>query len=276
MSLQLSNFYTGICIIAIIHLMGKILSKHKIKGGNQLRVVLFDLDGTLLPMDQKAFTRAYLGELGRKGADLGYGAKEIVHAVMAGLEIMIGNDGSQTNEERFWEHFLGIFGGEKDQHSEKFDLFYQNEFKRVIKATNPTPLAKQYVDILQEKGYELVLATNPIFPKAATYERMRWIDLTPQDFSLVTTYDNSRFTKPNLNYYRGILEIIGAEPEECLMIGNDVQEDMGVKELGMEVFLVIDDLINSTGEDISHCPQGDRQDLLQFLLSLPQAMGWEM
>ncbi len=40
------------------------------------------------------------------------------------------------------------------------------------------------------------------------------------------------------------------------MIGNDVQEDMGVAELGMQVYLVTDDLINATGEDISQWPQG--------------------
>ncbi len=234
-----------------------------------MRVVLFDLDGTLLPMDQEVFTKAYLGELSKKGAALGYGAKELVHAVMVGLEIMIANDGAMTNEERFWEHFLATFGGEVQVHAEEFDRFYQNEFKRVVHATQPTPLAKQYIEILKDKGYQLVLATNPIFPQAATFERMRWAGLDAEHFALVTTYDNSRFTKPNLDYYRDILETIGAEPEECLMIGNDVQEDMGVAELGMQVYLVTDDLINATGEDISQWPQGNRENLLAFLKTLP-------
>ena len=246
----------------------------KIQGGSKLRVVLFDLDGTLLPMDQEEFTKAYLGELSQKGSTLGYGAKELVHAVMVGLEIMIANDGTMTNEERFWEHFLAIFGGEVQAHTQEFDRFYQNEFRRVVHATQPTPVAKQYVEILKDKGYQLVLATNPIFPQAATFERMRWAGLDPEDFVLITTYDNSRFTKPNLNYYRDILEIIGAKPEECLMIGNDVQEDLCAAQLGIQVYLVTDDLINASGEDISHWPQGDRRDLLQFLQSLPMVNRW--
>ncbi len=234
-----------------------------------MRTILFDLDGTLLPMDQEQFTKAYLRELGLKGEELGYGAYELVRAVMAGLEVMVTNDGSMTNEERFWEHFLDVFGGEVQAHAEEFDRFYQNEFRRVIHATQPTPLAKQYVETLKDKGYQLVLATNPIFPQAATFERMRWAGLDPEHFALVTTYDNSRYTKPNMDYYRDILKVIGAEPEECLMIGNDVQEDLCAAQLGMDVFLVTDDLINATGEDISHWQQGNRQDLLQLLQNLP-------
>lgn len=234
-----------------------------------MQIVFFDLDGTLLPMDQELFTKAYLGALGEKGATLGYGSKELVQAVITGLEVMITNDGSKTNEERFWEHFLKIFGGKVEDHSEKFDLFYQNEFKQVINTTSPNPLARKYVDLLKEKGYKLVLATNPIFPKAATYERIRWINLNVEDFALVTTYDNSRFTKPNLNYYRDILDTIGAKPEDCLMVGNDVQEDMIVRELGMEVFLLTDNLINLTNKDLAKYRKGDREDLLRFLQDLP-------
>lgn len=238
-----------------------------------MKTVLFDLDGTLLPMDQDIFVKTYLKELGRKGGTLGYGAQELVQIVMAGVDVMIANDGSMTNEERFWEFFLSTYGGEMEQHVLEFERFYQNEFARVAKVVSPTPLANQAVQILREKGYELVLATNPIFPRVATLERMSWAGLSPEDFSLITTYETSSFTKPSLDYYREILAHIDARPEDCLMIGNDVQEDLAVRELGMQVFLVTDDLINSTGEDYSDLLQGDRNDLLNYLKTLPALSG---
>lgn len=234
-----------------------------------MKTILFDLDGTLLPMDQEVFTRAYLQELGHKGTSLGYGEQELIRAVLGGLEIMMKNDGEKTNEERFWTFFLATFGGDVDKHSQEFDKFYQNEFSRVAKAVQPTPLAKQAITILKQKGYELVLATNPVFPRAATRERMRWAGLEVNDFALITTYENSRFTKPSLKYYQEILTTIGARAEDCLMIGNDVLEDLVVAELGMEVFLVTDDLINTEDLDYSQIPQGNRHEMLDFLQSLP-------
>lgn len=233
-----------------------------------MKIVLFDLDGTLLPMDQNLFAKTYMKELAIKGGALGYGAPKLVQIVLAGVDVMVQNDGTMTNEERFWEFFMTHFGGEMETHIAVFEQFYLNEFARVAQVVRPTPLANQAVQILKAKGYELVLATNPIFPKVATLERMRWAGLDPQDFRLITTYENSRFTKPNLNYYREILAKIGAQPEECLMVGNDVLEDISVAKLGMEVFLVTDDLINSTGEEYSHLPQGDRQGLLDYIQGL--------
>ena len=37
----------------------------------KITTVLFDLDGTLLPMDEKKFIKAYFGELAKKGAEYG-------------------------------------------------------------------------------------------------------------------------------------------------------------------------------------------------------------
>lgn len=237
-----------------------------------MNTVLFDLDGTLLPMDMDLFTRAYLREIGRKGAFLGWEASRLVEIIMAGFAAMVANDGSKTNEEVFWNFFSGTFSGKRETHVRKFERFYSEEFAKLAEVVNPTPLANQYVQILKEKGYELVLATNPIFPKVATLERMRWAGLVREDFSLITTYENSRYTKPNLEYYQEILDTIKAAPKNCLMIGNDVQEDLCAAELGMDVFLVTDDLINRNDQDISHFRKGDRHELLAFLNELPSVV----
>lgn len=234
-----------------------------------MKTVLFDLDGTLLPMDMKVFMETYLQELALKGAQLGYDGKELVQIVMDGVGAMMKNDGSMTNEKRFWQLFIAHFGGDMNKHIKVFEEFYEKDFPRVAKAVQPTALANKAVQILKEKGYELVLATNPLFPRIATLERMRWAGLDSSDFTLITTYENSRFAKPNVDYYREILAAIDAKPEECLMIGNDVTEDLVVTQLGMQVYLVTDDLINSNGTDYASVPHGNRIEMVDFLSTLP-------
>ena len=128
------------------------------------------------------------------------------------------------------------------------------------------PKAAETVRALKEKGFRVALATNPIFPQIATAQRIRWTGLTPEDFELFTTYENSHFCKPNLSYYEEVLERLGVTPQECLMVGNDVSEDMIAEKLGMKVFLLTDCLINKEDKDISVYPSGSFEQLLECLL----------
>jgi len=114
----------------------------------------------------------------------------------------------------------------------------------------------------------VVLATNPLFPSVATKNRIRWAGLDPEDFEYFTTFENSHYCKPNLDYYREIMDKLYLKPEECLMVGNDTQEDMVAEQLGMKVFLLTDCLINKAGEDISQYPHGSFTQLDAYLKEL--------
>lgn len=114
----------------------------------------------------------------------------------------------------------------------------------------------------------MVLATNPIFPAVATRKRVVWAGLSVNDFELVTTYENSHSCKPNPAYYREILQKIGVSSEACLMVGNDVTEDMVAKTLGMKVFLLTDCLINKDNLDISRYPNGGYDELIAYIQNL--------
>ena len=127
------------------------------------------------------------------------------------------------------------------------------------------PKAAEAVRLAKEIGFRVVLATNPIFPAVATESRIRWAGLTPADFELYTTYENIGFCKPNPSYYLEITSRLNVAPEECLMVGNDVTEDMAAKSAGMEVFLLTDCLINREGKDIAQYRHGDFDRLLGFL-----------
>ena len=233
-----------------------------------IKAVLFDLDGTLLPMDQEAFVKTYLGLLAQKLAPHGYEPAKLIDAIWTGTAAMVKNDGSKTNEAVFWERFAELFGPQAEQDMPLFDDFYLNEFAGAKVACGYTPHAAEVIALVKEKGLRVILATNPIFPAIATQNRIRWAGLTPEDFELYTTYENSGHCKPNPAYYRDILGQVCLKPEECLMVGNDVMEDMVAQTLGMHVFLLTDCLINSHQKDISGYPNGSFPELLDFIQQL--------
>ncbi len=230
-----------------------------------ITTILFDLDGTLLPMDQKQFVHAYLKGLCAKTAPYGYEPKKIADSIWAGVGAMVNNSGEQTNEAVFWDVFSHIHGQDSQKDIPIFDDYYHNEFQLVQSACGFQPMTKPLIDMLTEKGLRIVLATNPIFPSIATESRIRWAGIQPEDFCLYTTYENSRHSKPNLDYYRDILNQLQLVPEECMMIGNDVEEDMIAAQLGMKVFLITDCLISRNNTDLKTYPHGSFQQLFDYL-----------
>lgn len=212
----------------------------------KLTTVLFDLDGTLLPMDNDAFTKGYFKLLAAKLTPHGYDARQLVDGIWAGTAAMVANDGSQSNEAAFWKKFAGILGEKALADKPLFDEFYEKEFQTAKGLCGLNPNAAIAVHTVKEMGLRVALATNPIFPAVATQSRIRWAGLEPEDFELYTTYENIGYCKPNPDYYREITTRLGVSPEECLMVGNDVTEDMIAGSIGMQVFLLTDCLIIGT------------------------------
>lgn len=233
----------------------------------KLTTVLFDLDGTLLPMDQDQFIKGYFSGLIHKFSPLGYEPAKMQLALMAGIGAMMKNEGRMTNEQAFWFAFEKTFPNAAADKAH-FDAFYQNEFQAVQCCCGFDTRAAALVRKLKGMGLRVVLATNPLFPAIATQSRIRWAGLNPDEFEWVTTYENERFCKPALAYYEQILERIGVPAQECLMVGNDVQEDMIVQKLGMKVFLLTDCLINKNGVDIAQYPNGSFDKLKAYILNL--------
>jgi HAD superfamily hydrolase (TIGR01549 family) len=227
--------------------------------------VLFDLDGTLLPMDQDVFVKAYLGGLCKKLAPLGYDPKAVADGIWKGTGAMVKNDGSRPNEEVFWQVFCGFLGEDARKDTPVFEDFYRNEFQQVAAVCGCLPESRALIDRLKAKGLRLVLATNPIFPAIATHSRVRWAGLQPEDFDYITTYENSAFCKPNPAYYREILDKLGLKPEECLMVGNDPVEDVAAAKLGLPVFLLTHSLIEREGVDVTKLPHGRFEELKIWL-----------
>lgn len=227
--------------------------------------ILFDLDGTLLPMDQSAFIDGYFQLLANKLTPRGYDAKALVKAIWAGTAAMVQNDGTKSNESAFWTQFQSIFGEKVAEDKPLFEEFYAVEFQQAAKLCGFNPMAKTTIERLKAHGFQLALATNPLFPAVATESRIRWAGLDPSDFAIYTTYENSRWCKPSLGYYRELLQKLNCAPQDAMMVGNDVDEDMVVQQLGCQVFLLTDCLINKSNAALSQFPHGSFSDLLEAL-----------
>jgi len=233
-----------------------------------ITTVFFDLDGTLLPMDQEVFVKAYLGGMARKMAPHGYDPELLTKGMWKGTGAMVMNDGRAGNYDVFWRVFNAVMGKECRADEPYFNDFYRNEFQEVRHVCGFDPRAAQTVAQIKAMGLRVVLATNPLFPALATHSRARWAGLKAEDFDLITTYENSSHSKPNPDYYREILAKLRLQPGECLMVGNDAAEDMAARDVGMHVFLLTDCLINSKGRDISMYPQGSFPELMTYIRSL--------
>lgn len=231
--------------------------------------ILFDLDGTLLPIEEGPFIKMYFGLLSDKFLHLGITKEKFIEAIVSGTVIMRKNDGSKTNEDAFWDFFSQKIGYRKSDIEDIFINFYSNDFDLVKASSNENPLAKEVVKILKSKNYNLVVATNPLFPRIAVEKRIAWAGLDVNDFSFITSYENSLYSKPSLNYYENILKNINKKPEQCIMVGNDAKEDMAASKLGIKTYLLVDCLINLENLDISRFENGDFENFLNLVKKLP-------
>ncbi|ABX42442.1 HAD family hydrolase [Lachnoclostridium phytofermentans] len=232
----------------------------------KITTVLFDLDGTLLPFDQEEFIHSYFKRLAIKLIPMGFEKDALIKAIWTGMEAMIHNDGTKTNEVAFWEVFEGLLQTKRELLEEVFLDFYQNEFDAVKEVVTGVINHRALIDRLKSKGYQLVLATNPVFPREAVATRLSWVQLSLDDFYYVTTFENSSYCKPSLGYYLDILKAIDKLPEECVMIGNNTLEDMVSGKLGITTGLVTTNLENQNNYDVNEFTHGTLEEVVDKLL----------
>lgn len=233
-----------------------------------IKAILFDLDGTLLPMQQDEFTNAYFGKLSSKFAQYGYNPEQFIKGVWQGTKAMVKNTGTQTNDQVFWQEFATIFGDKVYSDIENFNMFYETEFDSLKECCGYSEEANLVIQTLKEKGYTLVLASNPVFPMIAQKKRMLWAGVNPKDFVWITSYENSSYCKPNVLYYKEIINHLGIEEKECLMVGNDTTEDAAATHLGIHFFLLTNCLLNKERKDISKYRRGGFMQLLDYIENL--------
>ncbi len=201
-----------------------------------LKAVLFDLDGTLLGNNLDQFLPRYFEAISAHVASL-VPPKQFIEHLLRATQTMLGNDGRATNEEVFGSVFYPLIGRSREEMAPVFLDFYLHVYPALRVYTQCQPEARQAVQAALDRDLDLVIATNPLFPDLAIRQRLEWAGVGDFPYRLVTSYENSRACKPNPLYYRQILEAIGREPADALVVGNEAG-DMVSAQLGCRTFLV--------------------------------------
>ena len=201
-----------------------------------IRAILFDMDGTLLANDMDVFLPYCFEALTAHVADI-IQPDQFMARLMQATEVMLANDGHVTNEEAFAKAFYPLAGRSREEMEAIFFEFYAKKFPGLQTHTQCIPEARQVVQLAFDLGYDVVIATNPLFPATAVEQRLAWAGVADFPYRLVTTYENSCATKPNLVYFEQVLAAIGHAPEASLVVG-DEDMDMVAGHLGCSTFLV--------------------------------------
>lgn len=235
----------------------------------QYKLIMSDLDNTLLPIHtQDKFVEMWLRDLAVKLTSHGLDLKRAISGVNQGIRAMIFNNGERKNIDVFYEEAEKICGYTRKEIEPVILDYYTSTFGNVHDITLPNFHAVQIAKLMREKSEYAVIATMPVFTIEAVAMRMAWVGLYPDMFDFITTAHTSSFCKPNPLYYQEILDRYGVKPEEALMIGNDVREDMEpCKKLGVDVFLVTNHIITH-GLPYDEYRQGKYEDLIAFLEAL--------
>jgi FMN phosphatase YigB (HAD superfamily) len=206
-----------------------------------ISTVLVDLDNTLLGNSMEEFLPAYFSLLEPRLATVisGHNVRQTVsESVQTAIK-------QQTTTKTLFTSFITDLsrriGVPVDTLISIFSLFYEVDFPKLQSVTRRSRSARKIIAILIETGCQIVIATNPLFPETAIRQRLAWAGVNGFPFALVTTMENSHFCKPDLRYYRDILQQTGSKPETSLMVGNDLNMDMApAQRLGLNTWWVTD------------------------------------
>ncbi len=232
-----------------------------------LEAVLFDLDDTLLYNDMEGtFLQHYFAALTEYARPL-CGAQELMAALSVATAAMHRDQGtdSPTNEVKFAKAFAPQLGRSWDELKAFFGRFYEERFPALRVHAQPHPDARRAVKTCLDAGYQVVIATNPLFPARAIEHRLAWTGIDDLPFALVTTYENMHTCKPAPAYYAEIARQIDVAAAGCLMVGNDVMRDIApAQHAGMHTFLADQWLANSDPE-VKPSLSGTLQDLIAYI-----------
>jgi len=208
---------------------------------DSLRAVLLDLDDTLLGNDIERFLPPYFAALGRRMAQF-VAPDDLVKMLLASTRVMMKNDDPAiTNQQVFDADFYPRLGLPAAAVRPTLAAFYEEDFPALKGHTQLRPQARPLVQALFDQGFEVVIATNAMFPRRAIEHRLDWAGVLDFPFKLITSYENSHFCKPNPRYYEEILGRVGCRPDQAMMVGNDLSNDIEpAAQVGLHTYWVVE------------------------------------
>ena len=188
--------------------------------------LLLDLDDTLLNTNLESFIPAYFQALAKELAPQ-VAPELMLRALMSGTRRMMeSEDFSQTLEQVFNSVFYLQINSSREKIASTIENFYDHIFPTLGGVTSPKPEAKPFIDWAFSRGFRIAIATDPIFPRKATYHRLRWAGFDPEQFELVSSFEHFHFSKTYPAYYAEVLGRMGWPDGPVLMVGNDLERDI--------------------------------------------------
>ena len=228
--------------------------------------LLFDLDDTLLDTNLEAFVPAYFQALARHMASR-VSPDVMVRALVQGLSLMNeSKDPTRTLQEIFDADFYPQLGVPKEELIDILEEFYEDVFPTLREYTRQRQAAAALIEWALACGFRVAIATDPFFPRKATYHRLRWAGLDPEQLELISTFEHFHFSKTHPAYYAEMLGRLGWPDGPVLMVGNDLQRDLlPAHRLGLKTFLVDGESASSPGFEAG---RGKLDDLRPWLKSV--------
>ncbi len=192
-----------------------------------IKAVLLDLDDTLLHNPNQGFVPAYMHLIDRYFKQ--HFGSPVSNALLQGVRTLSKpRDMRHSNLAVMLERLGAAARLDEAQLLDAVEDFYLHHYPELQACTSPVGFAPELVTALRERGYRLVIATNPLYPAAAIHQRLKWAGLpdAANDYALITTADNTHFAKPDPAYYAEIIGRLGIEPDEALMIGDSEKNDI--------------------------------------------------
>lgn len=201
--------------------------------------LLLDLDDTLLDTNLDAFMPAYFQALSQHLIKHSP-PSTLLRSLFTGMNLMNeSEDPTRTLEEIFEADFYPQLGYTKSDLIHIIEEFYDEVFPTLAQHTRQRPDAVPLIEWAYSRGYRLAIATDPLFPRKATFHRLRWAGFDPERFELVSTFEHFHFSKTHPAYYAEVLGRLGWPEGPVLMVGNDPERDLlPAYRLGLKTFYI--------------------------------------